>query len=101
MVAMLLGMAAIFYFTMRGGNSFTVTPSDGTSIRVHADLGNGIASRGARAEWDFDGDGKADATGPDATWSYGAPGTYAVVLTVTDLFGKTDVQRRSVVVGEK
>lgn len=35
-------------------------------------------------EWDFTGDGVADATGPQVTWTFSQPGTYLVTLTVTD-----------------
>lgn len=34
--------------------------------------------------WDFDGDGKRDASGPVVEWTFPAPGTYPVSLTVTD-----------------
>jgi NADH-quinone oxidoreductase subunit L len=99
LVAMLLGMAAIFFFTTRGKDSFTVTGANGMTVQVHTDLGQGVSGRGARAAWDFDGDGKVDATGPDATWTYSSPGKHSIRLTVTDLFGKTEVENREITVG--
>lgn len=40
--------------------------------------------------WDFDGDGRPDAQGPIVHWTFPAPGTYQVSLTVTDDSGQTD-----------
>ena len=41
-------------------------------------------------EWDFDGDGAADADTLDATHTYDEPGTYNARLTATDPNGATD-----------
>lgn len=38
-------------------------------------------------QWDLNGDGVPDQSGPVATWVYAAPGTYTVTLTVTDNLG--------------
>ena len=40
--------------------------------------------------WDFNGDGKPDATGVKVTHTFTTPGTYKVTLTVTDNDGNTD-----------
>ena len=40
--------------------------------------------------WDFNGDGKPDATGVKVTHTFTAAGTYKVTLTVTDNDGNTD-----------
>jgi NADH-quinone oxidoreductase subunit L len=101
LVAMMLGLAAIVYFSTRMHDDFSVTPGDGTTVRFKANLGDGIEARGAQARWDFDGDGKPDSTGPEASWTYGSPGTYAVELQVTDVFGRTATVKRSVEVGKQ
>jgi hypothetical protein len=41
-------------------------------------------------EWDFDGDGKTDATGVTAHTSFAAVGPHDVTLTITDDTGNTD-----------
>jgi PKD repeat protein len=40
--------------------------------------------------WDFDADGRTDATGPAAVWVFRASGSYSVSLTVTDDGGSHD-----------
>lgn len=49
-------------------------------------------------EWDFDGDGETDATGPRVTFTFAAPGRYEVRLTVTDDDGLTGSVTRPVIV---
>ena len=41
----------------------------------------------ARHEWDFDGDGRRDATGAQATWRYAGGGERKLRLRVTDQWG--------------
>ncbi len=41
-------------------------------------------------EWDLDGDGIPDASGPVATYSYSPPASYTVTLTVTDALNCAD-----------
>jgi hypothetical protein len=41
-------------------------------------------------DWDLDGDGIPDASGPIATYSYAPPDTYNVTLTVTDALNCSD-----------
>ena len=43
-------------------------------------------------EWDFDDDGVIDSFEQNPVWSYEKPGTYTVVLKVTDEKGNTDVE---------
>jgi PKD repeat protein len=53
-------------------------------------------------EWDFNGDGvvdRTDSVGRDQTWSYTAPGSYAVSLKITDSQNRTDTEVKTVVVG--
>ncbi len=48
--------------------------------------------------WDFNGDGKPDASGENATYTFSAPGKYDVTLTVTDNDGNTDSLTDTIVV---
>jgi NADH-quinone oxidoreductase subunit L len=98
LLAMLVGLAAIFFFASRPKTEFT-SQTDGLSVRFHAAVGDGVERRGAKAEWDFDGDGTFDGDGVDVSHSYAAPGTYPVVLRVTDLFGHTVTVKHPVEVG--
>lgn len=41
-------------------------------------------------EWDFDADGRIDATGVSAQYSFVSSGAHAITLTVTDYGGNTD-----------
>ena len=49
-------------------------------------------------QWDFDGDGAFDATGPVVYYRFGAAGTYSVRLRVTDDAGATGEGTRPVTV---
>ena len=48
--------------------------------------------------WDFDGNGTTDATGSFATHRYGAAGTFAATLTVTDSGGLAGTDTLQIVV---
>ena len=48
-------------------------------------------------QWDF-GDGSSSSFDPTVSYTYRAPGTYSVVLTVRDSFGVSDEQRTNVIV---
>jgi glucose/arabinose dehydrogenase/type 1 glutamine amidotransferase/PKD repeat protein len=49
--------------------------------------------------WDFDGNGTTDATGPQASHTYTAAGTYLAALTVTTADGRTAVADVEIVAG--
>ena len=49
-------------------------------------------------EWDFDGDGRTDAEGITVTFTFEAPGDFAVTLTVTDNDGLTGTKIRTITV---
>jgi NADH-quinone oxidoreductase subunit L len=98
LLAMLVGLAAILYFSTRHTTDFSYTQGQDYTVRFHADLGDGVERRAARAEWDF-GDGEKPTVGPDAVHVYNGTGTYPVVLRVTDAFGRTQEITRTVSVG--
>lgn len=75
--------------------AFTATTAE-LSVAVDATGSTDADGRVARADWDF-GDG-ATGSGPTATHTYAAAGTYEVVLTVTDDEGATATTTRSVTV---
>ncbi|MDS0260006.1 PKD domain-containing protein [Haloarcula sp. S1CR25-12] len=52
----------------------------------------------AAYEWDVDGDGTTEATGIAPSYTFRAPGTYDVALTVTDPAGNTDTDTLTVTV---
>ena len=56
---------------------------------------------GYRYRWDFDADGVPELETEDALVSYAfaSPGYYEVVLTVSDLSGRTSTRRKGVLVG--
>jgi NADH-quinone oxidoreductase subunit L len=95
LLAMLVGLAAIFWFTTRPSTDFTSTAGEDQTVRFHADLGDGVERRGAKADWDF-GDGSAHTAGPDPQHRFTSPGSYTVVLSVSDLFGHTQTVRHTV-----
>ncbi|MBT8508660.1 hypothetical protein AZH53_09610 [Methanomicrobiaceae archaeon CYW5] len=47
--------------------------------------------------WDFDGDGTVDSTEQHPAWTYTAPGTYTVALTVTNAYGTDTATETDVV----
>jgi uncharacterized caspase-like protein len=48
--------------------------------------------------WDFNGDGKTDATGMEATWTFAEAKTYTVTLSVVDSDGTTGTANQDVTV---
>ena len=64
-----------------------------TGERLYFNGQDSSASEGSSIvtyEWDFDGDGKIDATGEKRSFLFEEKGTYVVNLTVTDSMGETD-----------
>jgi NADH-quinone oxidoreductase subunit L len=100
LLLMVVGLASIFFFTQCGTLAFTAAVERGsTSVRFQADVGDGVEKRAARVEWDFDGDGRPDASGAETTYTFRAPGKYPVVLHVTDPFGRSREVKRTIQVG--
>jgi glucose/arabinose dehydrogenase/PKD repeat protein len=73
-----------------------------TNETVAFDASNSTDPDGSIAsyEWDFDGDGAADATGETANWTFPTSGERTVTLTVTDDGGATDAQQVTLTVEE-
>jgi len=73
--------------TAATGSNRTVESGANVTLDARNSTDNvGIASY----EWDLDGDGNADVTGPTATHRFEQTDTFAVTLTVTDEAGNTD-----------
>lgn len=73
----------------------------GTSISFSA-RGSYAPSGTIRSyRWDFDGDGRTDATGESVRWTYSKPGTYTARLTVEDNRGTTASATARIVVREQ
>jgi PKD repeat protein len=82
--------------------SFTASPDSPEAGQQVSFDAAGSSDDGAIAsyEWDFDGDGEADATGEQVTTTFDAAGDYDVELTVTDDDGATDSTTETVSVVE-
>ncbi|RMH43452.1 MAG: NADH-quinone oxidoreductase subunit L [Deltaproteobacteria bacterium] len=90
LVAVLLGAAAIFYLTNRGEADFRYRAVGPYTVEFEADVGTGPAAQSARIEWDFDGDGAADADGARVTHPFPAANSYPITMWFTDgVFGTT------------
>jgi surface-anchored protein len=72
---------------------------DASSMTFTADVGKGPTAKNAEVRWDFNTDGEPDSTAPEATWTFGKPGTYKVSMWVQEkVQGKVVKITRSVVV---
>jgi PKD repeat protein len=79
--------------------SFTASAQ---ALTVGVDASASTASDGATLSYAWAwGDGTAAGSGPTASHTYAAPGTYTVALTVTDTLGATHRVTRDVVVTEQ
>ncbi len=54
------------------------------SVQVSGALSKDTDGRVQEYHWDFTGDGKDDAVGPEATTTFAVPGSYEIALTVID-----------------
>ncbi len=81
--------------------AFTVSPTDPAVGRTVVFNGSGSTVPTGRTidsyVWDF-GDGTANGTGQTTSHVYTVPGTYTIVLTVTDSTGRRNVASRTLVV---
>ncbi len=80
----------------------TNTTETGTAVGFDATASDDPDGFVSRYEWDFNGDGRTDATYvvPRANHTYASAGTFDVSLTVVDVFGVTDTATRTVEVTE-
>ena len=73
-------------------------PRAGQAVRFDAAASNDPDGFVQLYEWDFDNDGKTDATGVQAEHVFATAGTFEVTLSVTDNDGNQGVVTRTVVV---
>jgi parallel beta-helix repeat protein len=81
--------------------SFTSQPPApvvGQSVRFDGSASTDRDGTISSYAWDFNGDGKTDATGMDATWPFVEAETYAVTLSVVDSDGATGTAKKDVAV---
>lgn len=83
--------------------SFSYSPSDpgvGESVTFDGTESGDPDGSIVSYEWDFDGDGRTDATGATVNHSFGSAGNRSVTLRVTDDDGATDSTTRTVSVSD-
>ncbi len=81
--------------------AFTVSPASptvGTAITLNATSSYDPDGTIVSYQWDLNGDGVTDSTGPIGQVSYSNPGTATVRLTVTDNTGLTGSTTKSIVI---
>jgi hypothetical protein len=107
LVALTVGGAIIFFCASRREPAFTWRQLDGLRVEVTAEVGGGLGERGAKVEFDFDGDGRADraavqgeAEGPITfTWNFLRPGAHEVTMWITDpVFDRRSEATRTVTI---
>ncbi|WP_390293617.1 malectin domain-containing carbohydrate-binding protein [Haloarchaeobius litoreus] len=76
------------------------TPTVGQPVMFDASGSSDDDGSIASYEWDWNGDGITDATGQQATHTFGSSGDYQVSLTVTDDDGANDTATQTVSVSE-
>jgi formylglycine-generating enzyme required for sulfatase activity/PKD repeat protein len=74
------------------------TPVVGQSVRFDGSASTDRDGTVSSYAWDFNGDGKTDATGVEATWTFVEAKTYTVTLSVVDSDGATGTAEQDVVV---
>jgi len=74
------------------------TPVVGQSVRFDGSASSDRDGTISSYAWDFNGDGKTDATGMEATWTFVEAKTYTVTLSVVDSDGATGTAEQDVVV---
>ncbi|WP_433078725.1 PQQ-dependent sugar dehydrogenase [Dactylosporangium sp. CA-052675] len=85
--------------------SFTATPTSGTSPLVaqfdaSASTDADVADQSQLTyQWDFDGDGKFDATGVKVSHTYDKDGSYTAILKVTDPLGASGTATTTITAG--
>jgi NADH-quinone oxidoreductase subunit L len=92
MVGVVVGGALILFFATRTQADFEWWQSAPYTVEFEPDVGQGPGSSGATAEFDFDGDERADWTGTwkpgdpplRATWTFSRSGQHEVTMWLTD-----------------
>jgi NADH-quinone oxidoreductase subunit L len=100
LVAMLIGVGGVLFFSTCQKPDIEVDSVDGATVKLHTNLGDGVTRRLARASWDFDGDGKPDASGENVAYTFPKPGKHTVTVTVTDAFHKPHTRSLEIEVGQ-
>jgi len=67
-----------------------IAPTPGIPVGFDGSASRDFDGQIVNYAWDFDADGRTDATGPAAVWVFRASGVYSVSLTVTDDGGNHD-----------
>ncbi len=89
LAAILVGSAAIFFLASRPAISFEHEQVEPYEVTFEAMVDAGPASVDAEIEWDFLGDGEADATGPEVSHRFSRSGEHEVTMRFRDgVFGR-------------
>ena len=90
MAAVLVGAAAIFYFSSRVPAGFEYEQVASNQVQLFPSIANGPASIGAVIKWDLDGDGEGETLEVSPVMTVELGSEYRVTLWVTDgVFGKS------------
>ncbi|MBI4511906.1 MAG: NADH-quinone oxidoreductase subunit L [Deltaproteobacteria bacterium] len=100
LAAIVVGTAAIFYFTTWSSPPvFVSTRGAGNTLKFTARVGSGPSAQASEISWDFNGDGAVDGTGREASWTFEQPGRHNVVMIVKDqILRRTRRVEREVIV---
>ena len=107
LVGLVIGGALILFFATRTQADFDWWQGEPLTVEFEADVGHGPGSDGATAEFDFDGDGRADWTGvwkrgdqPLTTrWTFSRAGQHEVTMWLTDaVFKKRGEVKKTITV---
>jgi len=97
MVLVVVGAGAVFFVAMSPEASFDYEVKDSSVVVLEAKL-EGAGAAGAKVEWDWTGDGKADATGDKVEHDFAGPGHYEVTVKITDGVFERESEHTGVVV---
>lgn len=97
LIGVLVGAAAIFYFSSRTPSGFEHVQISNNQVQLFPSAANGPASVGATIEWDLNGDGQPDTDEVSPVMTLEVGTDYQVTLWVTDgVFGKSTKSTRTV-----
>ncbi|MBT8494722.1 MAG: PKD domain-containing protein, partial [Deltaproteobacteria bacterium] len=100
LVVVVVGAAALFWAATKPAASFDYEIKEGTQAIVVLEAGvKGAAAKDATIEWDWTGDGKADAEGAKVEHDFAGPGRYKVTVRIVDgVFSRSAEKTRVIVV---